>query len=71
MAFLMDARDHSFRSVKEGRNSLALPFVVGIPTLSIPEEEKRQRVLRTFEWITACIMALAVLAAEVYVLRNG
>ncbi len=43
MAFLMDARDHSFRSVKEVRNSLALPFVVGIPTLSIPEEEKGRK----------------------------
>lgn len=71
IAFLLDARDHSFRSLKEIRKSLALPFVVGIPTLSIPEEEKRRRLVRIFEWTAASLMLLAVLAAEYYVYKHG
>ncbi len=70
-ALLMEMRDHSFHGVEEIRSALALPFVVGIPTLHTQEEIRRRKTVLVLEWTAGCIMLLAVCAAEFYVFRFG
>lgn len=67
LAVLIEARNSSFRTVDDVSRRLALPLVVGIPlSLTQAEESARSR-RKAFEWVAACVVFLAVSAAEYYV----
>lgn len=71
LAFLLHILDGSLHSEKATKQRFALPIVLGIPVMRTEAEERRRTWVRRFEWVTGCVMTLAVLAAEVYVLRKG
>jgi polysaccharide biosynthesis transport protein len=71
LAWLVDARDRSFRSLESLRRSFAAPLVVEVPTMSTPREQHIGRWKRVIEWAVACALVVAVLGAELYVYRHG
>jgi polysaccharide chain length determinant protein (PEP-CTERM system associated) len=71
LAFLMHFLDSSLKSEKSAKQRFALPIVLGIPPMHTVAEERHLIWRRRFEWVTGCAMALAVIVAEVYVLRQS
>ena len=71
LALLMEMRDTSFRTEKDLVQHLAPPFVMGIPLLRSPMEERRRRRESALQWAAASAMVLVVLAAEFYVYKRG
>jgi polysaccharide chain length determinant protein (PEP-CTERM system associated) len=71
LAFLLHFLDGSLKSEKSAKQRFALPIVLGIPPMRTVAEERRLIWRRRFEWVTACAMTLAVVVAEVYVLRQS
>jgi polysaccharide chain length determinant protein (PEP-CTERM system associated) len=71
LAFLMEMRDTSFHTEKDITTYLALPFVLGIPPLPTPREDRQARWRNMFQWVAASAMLLTVLAAELYVYKRG
>lgn len=71
LAFLAEARDHSFHSEKSVSLRFSMPIVVGIPLL-LSSGERRLRVLkRVLECAGAIVLVAAVLIAEFYVYRQA
>jgi polysaccharide chain length determinant protein (PEP-CTERM system associated) len=71
LALLMELRDTSFHAESELVKHLAPPFVLGIPLLPTPREKRRKKWRGMFQWATASMMVLVVLAAELYVYRHA
>lgn len=71
LALLMEMRDTSFHTEKDLAKHLAPPFVVGIPLLATPTEERRRKWRDMIQWAVACAMLFVVAAAEFYLYRRG
>ena len=71
IAFIVDTRDHTFHSEGSLKERFSLPLVVGIPSVTTPQEEHSRSVRYGLEWTAATVMALVVLASEYYVYRHG
>ncbi len=71
LAIWMEMRNTSFRTEREITKELAPPFVLGIPLLSTPVEERRRKWLNLLQWAGASAMLLVVMGAEFMVYRHG
>jgi succinoglycan biosynthesis transport protein ExoP len=71
LAFFMEMKDTSFYTEKDLIRHLAPPFVMGIPLLPTPMEERQRKWRSAFQWVAASVMVMAVLAAELYVYKRG
>jgi succinoglycan biosynthesis transport protein ExoP len=71
LAILMEMRNTSFYTERELAKHLAPPFVLGIPHLRTPLEERRGRWRNLLQWCAASLMLLVVCAAEFYVYKLG
>ena len=72
LAAFMQMRDTSFHTQGEVTKLLMPPFVVSIPPLLTPAEERRQRWQRVLEWSAGVAMFLVVSVADFYVImRRG
>jgi hypothetical protein len=71
LAFLIDMRDSSFHSEKALGQTFSLPLVLGVPLVRSQSELRSRGRRIAFEWLTASVMTLTMLAAEYYVFRNG
>ena len=71
LAFLMEARDTSFRSEKQLSGHFDLPLIMAVPLLVTPEEKRSRVVKSILEWCAATVTLLAVLATEYFVYRRG
>jgi polysaccharide chain length determinant protein (PEP-CTERM system associated) len=70
LAFLLDARDTSFHAEQSVRDRFKVPFVISVPLLLTPAEERSRQWKRSFEGFVGLLMTCAVLAAEFYVYRH-
>ena len=66
LAFLLDLKDHSFRSEKELSKRVSLPLVVDVPLLFTDTERRALTWKRKVEWLGGSCVLLAVFAAELY-----
>ena len=66
LAFLMEMRDRSFRSEKDLGRIFAVPFILAIPELPTPQEQRRAARKRAVEWVVASVLGMAVFVAEFY-----
>lgn len=71
LAFLIDSKDHSFRSEKDLSRWLKAPLLIAMPLWITPAEERRRSWKKTLEWLAATALVLVVLVAEYYVYRRG
>jgi len=71
LALFLEARDTSFRTEKDITKCLALPFVLGIPALPTPREQRRRKVRGAVEWVAASALLLIVAAAQLFIFRHG
>jgi len=71
IASALELEDTSFHSEREVSRHLTLPFVLGVPLLSSPTEDRRRSRRRVFEWLGASLMVTIVLAAELVVFLRG
>ena len=71
IASALELEDTSFHSEREVSRHLTLPFVLGVPQLSSPTEDRRRSRRRVFEWLGASLMITVVLAAELVVFLRG
>ncbi|HEX5481100.1 MAG TPA: Wzz/FepE/Etk N-terminal domain-containing protein [Terriglobia bacterium] len=71
LAFLIDSKDHSFRSEKDVSHWSKLPLVIAMPLWITPAEERRRSWKKSLEWVAATALVLMVLVAEYYVYRRG
>ena len=71
LAFGLELKDTSFHHEKEASTLLALPFVLGVPLLLSPREEKHQSRKRILEWVGGSFLVTGVLVVELFVLWRG
>lgn len=71
LAFFLEMQDTSFHTEKDLTRHLAPPFVMGIPLLPTPFEERGRKRKGALQWLAASTMILVVLAAEFYVYKRG
>jgi len=71
LALFMEMRDTSYGVARDLTEDLVPPFVVEIPLLRTPKEERRLRTRTMFEWIVAAVMLFIVSASEFYVHKLG
>jgi polysaccharide biosynthesis transport protein len=71
LAFLMEARDTSFRSEKQLSGHFDLPLIMAVPLLVTAEERRSKVVKSILQWCAATMILLAVLATEYFVYRRG
>ncbi len=71
VAFFIEARDHSLRSTKEVRAFISVPLLVAVPSLRSSTEEHRRTWKARVEWALGSVMALLMLAVQVYVFLKG
>jgi succinoglycan biosynthesis transport protein ExoP len=67
LAILIELKKASFYTEDEIRRRFEVPFVLGIPELRSPKEVRKGVRWRAMEWASGTILALVVLAAEIYV----
>lgn len=71
LAFVRDTWDRSFYCEKALAQSFPLPVVFGVPLLLTRPEERLRAWKLGFEWVAGCMVVVAILAAEFYVIRLG
>lgn len=71
LAFLMEARDTSFRSEKQLSARFNLPLIMAVPLLMTTKERRSKSVKSILQWCAGTVIFLAVLAAEYFVYRRG
>jgi uncharacterized protein involved in exopolysaccharide biosynthesis len=67
LAFLKELSRPTFHTAKEISQRFAAPLVIALPVLRTRSETRRRNWRRTFEWLGGSILALAICAAELYV----
>lgn len=71
LAFFIEKKDGSFHSEEQLRANFDFPLVLGLP-ISLSQKQKRMRSLKIgLEWLAGVVVALAVIAAQVYVVLRG
>jgi len=71
LALVLEMRETVFHTDKEVSQLFALPFVLGVPLLLSPLEERRQSRTRLFEWAGGSLLVTLVIAVEAFVLWRG
>ncbi len=71
LAFLMDIKNAAYHTEQELSKQFKLPIVLGVPLLLTQREERKRAWTRSFEWVAASALVLAVFAAEFYVYKLG
>lgn len=71
LALILEMKDPVFHTDKDISRLFELPFVMGVPLLRTPVEEKRLSRTRFFEWAGGSLIVTAVLAVEVFVFLKG
>lgn len=71
LAAVLEMKDTVLHSDKEASRMLNLPFVLGVPLLATPAEERQQARIRRMEWVGGSLLVTAVLVLEVIVLIRG
>ena len=66
LAFLWNSRDQSIHPEEELISAFGLPFVVGVPVLLTPVEERRRDRKKTIDRMAMFAVCLAVFAVELY-----
>lgn len=70
MAFLKELAQPAFHTTREISQRFGAPLVVALPLLRTSAEKRRRNWRRTFEWLGGSILALAICAAELYVVGH-
>jgi succinoglycan biosynthesis transport protein ExoP len=70
MAFLKDLARPTFHNTKEITQRFAAPLVIALPVLRTQAEARRRSWKKTFEWLGGSILALAICAAELYLVGH-
>ncbi len=68
LALVLETKETVFHTDKEVSRFFDLPFVLGVPLLRNPSEEKRRSRIRVLEWAGGTLLVTAVLAVEAFVL---
>jgi len=68
LALVLENRVTVFHTDKEVSQQFQLPFVLGVPLIRSPQEEKRRARIRVFEWAGGSLLVTAVLLVEAFVL---
>ncbi|BDC53142.1 hypothetical protein F183_A54570 (plasmid) [Bryobacterales bacterium F-183] len=71
LAFVAEMRNQTFLREVDMRKAFEGALVIGIPVLTTPNEEGARVRKRIFEMALACIMLVAVGAAEYYIFLHG
>jgi hypothetical protein len=71
MAILLEMKDTSFYNEKELQHSIALPFVLSVPLLPTPAEERHGSRMGMARLMAGSVLTLLLLVAELYVYRRG
>lgn len=71
LAFVMEARNPSFRTESELTDILEGQFVLGIPAISTPFEDRRRKSRNMVQFAAACAILLVTFVAEFYVYMHG
>jgi uncharacterized protein involved in exopolysaccharide biosynthesis len=71
VGFLKDASRPAFHTEEEVRRAFVTPVVVGVPTMWLPAEKRRQSFWRIFEFLAAAAMIGIVAASQWYVFTKG
>jgi protein tyrosine kinase modulator len=71
LAFVLELKETVFHNDKEVSQVFNLPFVLGIPLLRSPLEERRRTRKRILEWVGGSLLVTAVLAVEVFAFWQG
>jgi len=66
MAFVVDAKDHSFHREKDLRRDLRLPLIVSVPLVLTPRESRAHAWRMAFEWFGGAVVAISISAAGMY-----
>jgi uncharacterized protein involved in exopolysaccharide biosynthesis len=69
-AFLKELARPTFHTTKEISLKFGAPLVIGLPVILTRGEGRRRAWKRTFEWLSGSVVAIAICAAEFYVLRH-
>jgi uncharacterized protein involved in exopolysaccharide biosynthesis len=70
MAFLKDLARPTFHTTREISQRFAAPLVIALPVLRTHREQRRRSWRKAFEWLGGSILALAICAAELYVVGH-
>jgi len=70
-AMVLEMKETVFHTDKEVSRLFSLPFVMGIPLLRSPMEEKRRARTRALEWAGGSLLVTAVLVLEAFVFLQG
>jgi polysaccharide biosynthesis transport protein len=71
LALVLEMRNTSFHDEKELARDLTPPFVMSVPLLPTPAEERRAWWSGMGQWAAGSALALLVMAAELYVFKRG
>jgi hypothetical protein len=71
MAVLLEMRDTSFHNDKELNRAFSPPFVIAVPLLPTPAENRHARWIAMGRWMAGSALTLMLLAAEFYVYKRG
>lgn len=71
LAFLVEARNPTFHSDKELKQSFSIPLIIALPPFRTQDEIDRQASRKRMEWILATAATLIILAAQAYIVHRG
>jgi uncharacterized protein involved in exopolysaccharide biosynthesis len=71
LALLLELKDTSFHTDQELTKAFNPPFVVAVPLLSTPSEDRRSLWIGIGRWIAGSALTLMVLVVELYVYKRG
>jgi polysaccharide chain length determinant protein (PEP-CTERM system associated) len=66
LAFLIDAKDHSFHTEKDLKRQHRFPIVVSMPLVLTAEEQRHHNWRTVVEWFGGAVAAMSVSAAGLY-----
>lgn len=69
-AFLKELAGPTFHTTREISQKFGAPLVVGLPVIFTQADGRRRTWRKTFEWLSGSVVALAICAAELYVLQH-
>ncbi len=70
IAFLTDLGRPTLHTMREVSQRFGAPLVIGLPLVFTQREKRRRNWKTTFQWMGGSVLALAIGAAEFYVLRH-
>jgi len=71
LAILLEMKDTSFYKDKDLQRDIAMPFVVSVPLLPTPAEERHASRMGMARLMAGSVLTLLLLVAELYVYRRG